>query len=94
MTEDTLTRFVERLNEDPTFRRTAQRDPAGALAQFDPRRAEQVARASEGEDALRRLAETRVQEQARIWTWIKKQASRLFCGPGRTRSWECPKKVG
>jgi hypothetical protein len=92
MTEESLTKFLERVNGDASFRERVHQDPAGALAEFDLRQPEQVALASSDEDMLRRLASARVQEDARFWTWVKKGLSRLFCGPGGTRSWECPEK--
>lgn len=93
MTEP-LDRFLARVNSDPSFRKRVSQDPSGALAEFELRPAQQVALASSDEDALRRLASIHVQDEALWWTRVKRFFSRLFCGPGgtRTRSWECPKQ--
>lgn len=91
MTEDAVTKFLERVNRDEGFREKAQRDPATALAEFDLRAAEQVARATHDEDAFRRLAST-VEQEAAFWSGVKRFFSRIFCGPGRTRNFECKKE--
>jgi hypothetical protein len=91
MKEESLKRFVERLNADPDLREEVRQDAARALVEFDLRSAEEVTRASDDEDVLRRLASVSTEEQAWLWTRIKRGLSRLFCGPGTTRSWECPK---
>lgn len=89
MTEDTLTRFIDRINLDEQFRERARRNPVEALAELDPLMAERLGAAPD-EDWLRRLS-AGVEQDARFWTWVKKGLSKLFCGPGGTRSWECPK---
>lgn len=61
MSEETLRRFLERLNGDAAFRETVQQDAAGAFAEFGLSPTEQTALASNDEDALRRLAGADVQ---------------------------------
>jgi hypothetical protein len=91
MTEGSLTRLLDQVNENATFHARARQDPDGALAELGLRPWEPAAFTCDDEDALRRLASARIQEDARFWTWVKKGLSKLFCGPGGTRSWECPK---
>ncbi len=55
MSESTLRRFLERLNEDAVFLDSAVANPEGAFAQFGLSQAERVAITSGDEDALRRL---------------------------------------
>lgn len=93
MSEETLTKFLERVNSDASFREGVHQDPEAALAEYDlgTARSNDEAQPSD-EDGLRRMSSASVQEQARIWTWVKKTLSKVFCGPGGTRSWECPKQ--
>ena len=56
MSEETLRRFLERLNTDAAFRESARQNPATALDEFELSAAEQAALATNDEDALRRLA--------------------------------------
>ena len=55
MPEATLQRFLERLNEDASFRARAQADPESVLADFGLSTAEQDALSSDDQEALRRL---------------------------------------
>jgi hypothetical protein len=91
VTEQELRVFLEKINEDMDFRENVRRNPIGALKAAELGAIKVAPIAPNDEDALRRLASFTLQEDARIWTWIKKTLSRLFCGPGGTRSWECPK---
>jgi hypothetical protein len=83
MTQDTATRFVKRINTDEQFRARVHSDPIAALAEYGL-----GTRVVGDEDTLRRLA-AHTQPDARVWTWIKKTLSRVFCGPGGTRSPFC-----
>lgn len=83
MTQDTATSFVKRINTDEQFRARAHSDPIAALAEYGL-----GAGLVGGEDRLRRLA-AHTRPDARVWTWIKKKLSRVFCGPGGTRSPFC-----
>ncbi len=83
MTRDTATSFVERINTDEQFRTRVHSDPIAALAEYGL-----GTRVVGDEDTLRRLA-AHTQPDARVWTWIKKTLSRVFCGPGGTRSPFC-----
>lgn len=56
MSEETLRRFIQRLNEDETFRDGVQADPESAFAAWGLSPAEQAALSSGDEDMLRRLA--------------------------------------
>ena len=88
MNEEILTEIIERINSDPQFRADVQTDPITSLSVYQLR--DGPANIAVDEDALRRLSSVKIDQDARFWTWVKKQASRLFCGPGKTRSWECP----
>lgn len=91
MRDDFLNELLERVNHDDHFRESLLRDPGSALAKAQFSASMQAVPCINGEDGLRRMA-AGSQVQFRLWTWIKKTASRLLCGPGRTRSWECPAK--
>jgi hypothetical protein len=56
MSEETLRRFIERLNVDSTFRERVTTDPLSAFGEFDLSQTECVALAARDEDALRRLS--------------------------------------
>jgi hypothetical protein len=56
MSEQTLLRFLNRLNEDPAFRESAAADPEGAFAAMGLSSAEQAALTTGDEDALRRMS--------------------------------------
>ena len=56
MSEETLRRFLERLNEDASFREGVQADPEGAFAAHGLGPSQQVALMSGDVDTLRRLA--------------------------------------
>lgn len=87
MTNDLLSEFVDRVNSDDAFRELARTDPATALAACDLGAAASCA--SEGdEDRLRRLT-ARTAPDTMWWSKVKRFFSRLFCGSGKTRSWEC-----
>ena len=90
MSEQTLQRFLERLNDDAAFRESAQADPEGAFAEFGLSPAEQTALSSGDEDALRRLAGIDVggfanENNLVIWgTWIcYTPGSKKHCGTGQ-----------
>ena len=96
MSEEVLRRFIERLNNDPKFREKLTKDVAAALAEFDLTPAEQVALATNDEDALRRLGGGNVKvspaEPQALENWLSRHlCTRWFCGPIRTRDWQCPK---
>jgi hypothetical protein len=55
MSESTLLRFLERLNEDAAFLDSAVANPEGAFAAFGLSAAERTAITSGDEDALRRM---------------------------------------
>jgi hypothetical protein len=98
MTEESLRDFVDQLNQNLGFRARVQQDAASALAEFGFSPAEQVALASNDEDALRRLPGAEVQESVAakcLWSWITRHlCTWAFCGPPGTRDWQCPKKPG
>jgi hypothetical protein len=101
MSEESLRRFMERLNADAAFRDTVQRDVAAAFAEFEISPAEQVALACNDEDALRRLAGADVQAYAAPGTGLPAGGeagveaktfwflcTSIFCG-NVTRNYEC-----
>ena len=90
MRDEVVSRLLAQVDSEPGFRERLLREPAAALAAAGPQGAWTPALA--GEDVLRRLAGASPPGDARVWTWVKKKLSKLFCGPGGTRSWECPKK--
>lgn len=55
MSEESLRRFLDRLNTDEAFREGMHSDPAGALAEFELSVTERTALGMGDEDALRRL---------------------------------------
>jgi hypothetical protein len=55
MSEQTLQRFLSRLNEDAAFRESAAADPEGAFAAMGLSSAEQAALTTGDEDTLRRM---------------------------------------
>jgi hypothetical protein len=88
MSEATLQRFMERLNEDADFRNSVQADPEGAFAALGLSPAEQAALTSGDEDALRRLSGTDT-SAFRAGTWFlctvlcpKTPGSGDHCGTG------------
>jgi len=96
MSEEALRKFIERLNKDAGFRERLMKDVAAGLAEFELSPAEQVALATNDEDALRRLGGGQVQagpaEPQRLENWLSRLlCTRWFCGPLRTRDWQCPK---
>jgi putative modified peptide len=60
MSEETVQRFVERLNGDAAFRARVQQDAASAFTEFGLSPVEQAALSGGDEDALRRLANQEV----------------------------------
>lgn len=96
MPEEELRRFLERLNRDAGFRDQLHHDLAGSLAEFDLTHTEQVALASNDEDALRRLAGVHVDigpaSPGSAENWLSRLlCTRFFCGPPGTRDWQCPR---
>jgi hypothetical protein len=55
MSEEMLRQFLQRLNDDESFRETLRQDPEGVLAQFELSQTERTALGTGDEDALRRL---------------------------------------
>jgi hypothetical protein len=76
MSEATLRRFLDRLNEDASFRDSVQANPEGAFAELGLSPAEQAALSSGDEDALRRLAGADTSGYAVIMSW-------MLCAPPR-----------
>ena len=97
MPEEELHRFLELLNRDAGFRDRLHRDLAGTLAEFDLSHTEQVALASNDEDALRRLAGAHVDigpvgPGSAERNWLSRLlCTSFFCGPPRTSDWQCPR---
>ena len=56
MSEEALRKFIDKINKDTAFRQRLTNDVAAGLAEFELSPAEQVALATNDEDALRRLA--------------------------------------
>lgn len=88
--------LLDRLNRDGGFRARFASDIPAALAELELSHAHRMALVSTDEDALRRLS---VAGQGEIeilafWSGVKRVFSRLFCGGGKTRSWECKKEPG
>jgi hypothetical protein len=96
MSEEALRKFVEQLNTDAKFRERVSKDVVAGLAEFDLSPAEQVALTTNDEDALRRLGGGRIKvspaEPQVLENWLSRLlCTRWFCGPLRTRDWQCPK---
>lgn len=109
MSEETLRRFVDRLNVDAAFRETVQKDASSAFTEFGLSPAEQVALACNDEDALRRLAGNDVQGYlaptspqapggvvpANVDRTFLGLCTSIFCGGHtETRDWHCPTHDG
>lgn len=60
MSDQTLQRFLDRLNADADFRESAASDPEGAFADLGLSATEQAALTASDEDAMRRLTGTDV----------------------------------
>ena len=99
MTEDTLYQLLDRVNEDPQLHLRMQQDVTGAFAELDLSPAEQARLLARDEDALRRLSDA--DTEAHLADWVGPQGpdmgwfsrllcTRWFCGPGKTRNFECP----
>jgi hypothetical protein len=96
MSEEALRKFIDRVNKDASFRERLTNDVPAALAEFELSPTEQVALATNDEDALRRLGGGHIQaaaaEPQRLENWLSRLlCTRWFCGPLRTRDWQCPK---
>jgi hypothetical protein len=95
MPEQEVRRLLNRLNADAGFRERFQRDIPGGLAQFAFSPTQRLALAAVDDDALRRLTGTdagiRVDAVERSWL-SRLLCTRWFCGPPRTRDWQCPKQ--
>lgn len=96
MSEETLRRFLERLNGDASFRESVQKDAGGAFAEFGLSPAEQVALASNDEDALRRLAGAEVEgyllNLGNAMINLRRPIDttpEAGCQGGQTRDWNC-----
>jgi hypothetical protein len=76
MSEATLREFLDRLNEDASYRESVQADPESAFAAFGLSRTERAALTSGDEDALRRLAGADTSGFAVIMSW-------MLCAPPR-----------
>lgn len=88
--------LLDRLNGDAGFRARFAADIPAALTELELSHAHRMALVSTDEDALRRLSvagQSEIEILA-LWSRIKRVFSRLFCGPGKTRSWECKKDPG
>jgi hypothetical protein len=60
VSEETLKRFLDRLNSDAGFRELIERDPSAIAEEFELSPVERLALGLRDEDALRRLAGTDV----------------------------------
>jgi hypothetical protein len=60
MSEETLKRFLDRVNSDAGFRELIERDPSAVAEEFKLSPVERLALGLQDEDALRRLAGTDV----------------------------------
>ena len=91
MSENELRRLLDRLNGGAGFRERFQRDIPGGVARLAFSPAQGAAITATDEDALRRLAAPPVDahvHNAKILSRLL--CTRMFCGPGKTRNWECP----
>ena len=96
MPEKELRRLLDRLNGDAAFRERFRRDVPGGLAELAFSPTYRVALSATDEDALRRIpgADGGIQVDA-LWKWVSRLlCTRWFCGPPRTRDWQCPKQPG
>lgn len=95
MPETEFQKVLERVNADEDFRERFTSDIPGALAELDLSPTERAALVSTDEDALRRMpgGQIDIDPTAAGRSWLSRLlCSRWFCGPQKTRDWQCPKQ--
>ena len=95
--------LLDAINRDPDYRELIKTDLDASLLRLGFDTATRNHLVATDEDALRRLVEWSVEPAADsgaapgsvVKTWITRHiCTRWFCGPGKTRSWECKTAPG